>query len=105
VTNVFQGTELSEDNLNATIIQNILQAFRSIHALGVIHSDVRKENILVREDNSVVIVDFEMSSFMDVTADQMALEEKIVEELLDDLQGPGCQCTARTSKVTAEIGV
>jgi hypothetical protein len=46
----------------------------------------------------VVIVDFEMSSFMDVTADQMALEDKIVEDLLDELQGLGCQCMAGISR-------
>ena len=49
----------------AQIGRNILKAFKQIHARGVLHGDVRPENILVREsDQSVVLIDFEMSEVM-----------------------------------------
>lgn len=41
--------------------RNVIKAFKEIHARGVYHGDVRGENILVRSDQSVVVVDFEMS--------------------------------------------
>jgi len=44
--------------------RNILKAFKQIHARGVLHGDVRPENILVRPDQSVVVIDFEMSELM-----------------------------------------
>jgi serine/threonine protein kinase len=37
------------------------EAFKEIHKRKVYHGDVRPENILVRPDDSVVIVDFERS--------------------------------------------
>ena len=62
---------------NATISQNVLTAFREIHTRGIHHGDVRPENILVRRDNSVVIVDFEASE-MNVD-DQEVLEAEMDE--------------------------
>lgn len=64
----------------------MLTAFRDIHALGVIHSDIMTQNILVKEDHSVVIIDFEFSSFKDVTMDQIASENEEIEDLLDNLR-------------------
>jgi tRNA A-37 threonylcarbamoyl transferase component Bud32 len=41
--------------------RNVINAFNEIHARGVCHGDIRGENILVRPDQSVVLIDFEMS--------------------------------------------
>jgi tRNA A-37 threonylcarbamoyl transferase component Bud32 len=90
--NILQAKELSAGVLNPTVTENVLTAFRDIHALGVIHSDIRTQNILVKEDHSVVIIDFEFSSFKDVTMDQIALEDEEIEDLLDNLRGVGCLC-------------
>jgi len=54
--------------------RNIIKAYKKIHARGVFHGDVRPENILVRADGSVVIIDFEMS---DVMASQEALRSEM----------------------------
>jgi tRNA A-37 threonylcarbamoyl transferase component Bud32 len=90
--NILQAKELSAGLLNPTVAENVLTAFGEIHALGVIHSDIRTQNILVKEDHSVVIIDFEFSSFKEVTMDQIASENEEIEDLLDNLRGVGCPC-------------
>ena len=61
--------------------RNVIKAFNEIHARGVCHGDIRGENILVRPDQSVVLIDFEMS---EVKASKEALmrEKREVKHLL-----------------------
>lgn len=54
---------------------NVKDAFAKIHALGVIHGDVRKQNIMVKEDKSVVIIDFESSVYYEVLEGGMVNDE------------------------------
>ena len=54
------------------------------------HGDVRQQNILVREDDSVVIIDFERSNFEDVRDLDIELEDEVIEDLLVELQGHEC---------------
>jgi thiamine kinase-like enzyme len=58
------------------IKRNVIKAFTEIHSRRVYHGDVRCENILVRPDNSVVIIDFERSE-MDV--DLVSLNDEMLE--------------------------
>jgi thiamine kinase-like enzyme len=58
------------------IKRNVIKAFMEIHSRRVYHGDVRCENILVRPDNSVVIIDFERSE-MDV--DLVSLNDEMLE--------------------------
>ena len=44
-----------------TIAKNIVKAFKEIHTRRVYHGDVRCENILIRPDHSVVLIDFKGS--------------------------------------------
>jgi serine/threonine protein kinase len=55
------------------ITRNIHKAYDEIHSLGVFHGDVRSANILVRSDESVVIIDFEASI---LNADCSLIEEE-----------------------------
>jgi RIO-like serine/threonine protein kinase len=41
--------------------KKIMSAFDEIHGLGVVHGDIRTANILVGNDTTVWIVDFEFS--------------------------------------------
>ena len=66
--------------------RNVINAFKEIHARGVCHGDVRCENILVRPDESVVIVDFEMST-IDADEDNLKSEMRDVKRLLASLTG------------------
>jgi len=58
-----------------------------------VHGDVRQQNILVKEDDSVVIIDFERSRFEDVRDMDIELEDEIIEDLLVELQGYKCPCS------------
>ena len=76
---------LYQVKFNSTIAKNVLKAFQEIHARKVYHGDARTENILVKPDNSVVIIDFEMSI---IDADQNMLLDEMgeVESLLAGLK-------------------
>jgi tRNA A-37 threonylcarbamoyl transferase component Bud32 len=55
--------------------------FKEIHERNVCHGDVRPENILVKPDNFVVIVDFEWS-VIDAEEGLLAEEMEEVERIL-----------------------
>jgi len=55
------ASHVSSANLTVKIQQKIVQAFDRIHSLGVLHGDLRPENILVGPDGDVWIIDFEFS--------------------------------------------
>jgi thiamine kinase-like enzyme len=44
---------------NANIAKNVVKPFKELHARNVCHGDIQVENILVRPNNSVVVIDFE----------------------------------------------
>ena len=50
---------MSSDNLSEKVANKVERAFAEIHKLDVIHGDVRAANILVAEDESIWILDFE----------------------------------------------
>lgn len=67
------------------MIKNVSDAYRAIHGLGAAHGDVREENILVREDDSVVLVDFERTEISGVSDKVINCEDRTVEALLSNL--------------------
>jgi RIO-like serine/threonine protein kinase len=67
---------LYQVEFNSTISKNVIKAFRELHARKVYHGDVRVENILVRADNSIVVIDFERSI---LNADETLLKEEMRE--------------------------
>lgn len=76
---------LYQVKVNPIIKRNVIKAFREIHSRRVYHGDVRCENILVRPDNSVVIIDFERSE-MNVDPVWLKDEMKEVKHLLASLK-------------------
>ena len=48
-TDVLQGKRLSEQRIDNSIERGVVEAYTSIHDLGVIHGDVRPENVLSRK--------------------------------------------------------
>ena len=77
---------LHEVKYTPKIGRNVVNAFKEIHARGVCHGDVRGENILVRPDGTVVVVDFEMST-IDADEDKLNAEMREVKYLLASLKG------------------
>jgi serine/threonine protein kinase len=77
----------------------VLAAFEAIHALNVIHGDVRPANILVAEEgNKVWIIDFEDGEILadgdDEIRSDISNEIEAVNEMLRDIKksrgGAGC---------------
>jgi serine/threonine protein kinase len=69
----------------------ILAAFEAIHALNVVHGDVRSANILVAEEgNKVWIIDFEDDKILpdgdDETTSKISNEMEVVNEILRDIK-------------------
>ena len=78
---LIQGTILSEVVVTPQIERNVVEAFKELHQHNVCHGDIRAANIIVRPDESVVIIDFERCV---LNADRMMLieEEDEVRHLL-----------------------
>jgi len=88
-------------NLTATAENNIIKGFESIHALGVIHGDIRAENILVSKGgNAAWIVDFEFSALVGkghtVKLFKTAQEMVEIKRLLMEIKNSAAECEGRT---------
>ena len=81
---------MSSINLTPRAESKILKAFDGIHALGVLHCDVRADNILVGEEgNHVWIVDFEFAQVIGVEEDakqRLSQELKEVKRVLTKIR-------------------
>jgi RIO-like serine/threonine protein kinase len=64
---------LCETEVTPKVEENVIQAFKVLHSKGVCHGDVRAANVLVRKDESVVLIDFERSV---LNADKLMLLEE-----------------------------
>lgn len=51
-----------EDTLIHRVLLEIVKAVRDLHAVGIVHRDLRPANIMFRSNGSVVIIDFGISS-------------------------------------------
>ena len=64
------------------IEKNVVEAYKELHQHNVYHGDIRAANIIIRPDESVVLIDFERSV---LNADRMMLIEE-QDEVLHMLQ-------------------
>ena len=64
---------MSETIVNAKIERNVIGAFKELHRHNVYHGDIRAANIIVKPDQSVVLIDFERSV---LDADRIMLIEE-----------------------------
>jgi RIO-like serine/threonine protein kinase len=73
--------------LSSAVENNVLEAFKAIHALNVVHGDVRPANILVGEDgNQVWIIDFEVGQILADGDEEMSNEMQVVNDMMDMLK-------------------
>ncbi len=52
------GGKLSDIEKTIQIVSNVATAIATLHAQDVIHLDIKPENILVRQDNQITLIDF-----------------------------------------------
>jgi tRNA A-37 threonylcarbamoyl transferase component Bud32 len=81
-----QATPLRPNNMTREIEENIYEAFKKIHEAGVVHNDVRLDNILVSAVGgpSVWIIDFEYAGPGDDCSYEMELNA--VKDLIEDVR-------------------
>jgi RIO-like serine/threonine protein kinase len=65
---------------------NVYEAIDAIHGLGVIHGDIRMENVLVLEDESIRFIDFENSAVLDMDKDIFRGNRAEVDVMFDTLK-------------------
>lgn len=83
----FVGTDVSQEHLGDSDQEKIKAALSAIHDLGVIHGDIRPQNILVQHDGQnarFYFVDFGLSR---ITADKTELnwEMDVLDSSLRDM--------------------
>ena len=83
-----QGSHLSNANTNDTIRAKVTAAYKALHKQRVLHGDIRRENVLVLEDESVRIIDFDKATILpEIDEDLLLREEEDVASMLDELKG------------------
>ncbi|KAF9180710.1 hypothetical protein BGZ51_005937 [Haplosporangium sp. Z 767] len=81
----FIGTNVCQEHLDYSDVKKIQAALSAIHDLGVLHGDIRQQNILVQRDGPnarFFFIDFGLSQF---TTDSKKLqwEANVLDSLLD----------------------
>lgn len=64
-------TRLSETKLRFVLIE-ILQGLKYLHDLGIVHRDIKLENIMITDDGRPKLIDFGLSAVVNV-------DEKVIE--------------------------
>ncbi|CAG8649831.1 7099_t:CDS:1, partial [Ambispora gerdemannii] len=60
------GTALSHHNITKQQKSKALEALKAIHEHGILHNDIREENILVNDNGDMCVIDFGMASRTDL---------------------------------------
>ena len=50
--------------MNDGVKSRVMDAYKALHEQGVLHGDIRRENVLVLGDGSVRIIDFDKASIL-----------------------------------------
>ena len=88
-----QGTHLSNGRMNDNVERRVFAAYKDLHKRRVLHGDIRMENILVLEDDSVRIVDFDNAFIL--PENDVELMDREDEEITLMLKKLKSDCLAR----------
>lgn len=69
------------------IAGNVMKAFTAIHQLYICHRDIRSNNVLIGENNSVWVIDFGFSRIVHGRSGETQLNQEMdaVRMMLEDL--------------------
>ncbi|KAI9327985.1 p21 activated kinase [Obelidium mucronatum] len=71
LTDIIENNKLTEPQI-ATICQEIVKGLIHLHKRGIIHRDIKSDNVLVGRDGSIKLTDFGYSAKITVTRKQRA---------------------------------
>ncbi|CAG8490558.1 16097_t:CDS:2 [Acaulospora colombiana] len=78
------GTMLSEHKITNRQRSRAIKGLEAIHKHGILHNDIRKENILINNNGDIYLIDFGISSREDIKKRKIFEEEQLeLYQLLD----------------------
>ena len=70
------STSLSEQKIKKWQKTRAIKGLEAIHKYGILHNDIREENILINDDGDVYLIDFGMASREDTKKKRKLFEEE-----------------------------
>ncbi|UZO08800.1 uncharacterized protein OCT59_029051 [Rhizophagus irregularis] len=70
------GTSLSDQKIKKQQKTRAIKGLEAIHKHGILHNDIREENILINDDGGVYLIDFGMASREDTKKKRKLFEEE-----------------------------
>ncbi|POG57723.1 kinase-like domain-containing protein [Rhizophagus irregularis DAOM 181602=DAOM 197198] len=70
------GTSLSDQKIKKQQKTRAIKGLEAIHKYGILHNDIREENILINDDGDVYLIDFGMASREDTKKKRKLFEEE-----------------------------
>ena len=64
-----EGNQLCQSNYNQYIALNIRNALQKMYNIKAIHGDIKADNILVKDNNEICLIDFDQSYIIDNMGD------------------------------------
>ena len=70
------GTTLSDHKITKRQRSRAIKGLEAIHKHGILHNDIREENILINDNGDVYLIDFGMASREDTKKKRKLFEEE-----------------------------
>jgi predicted Ser/Thr protein kinase len=79
------GTSLSEQKIKKRQKTRAIKGLEAIHNHGILHNDIREENILINDNGDIYLIDFGMASREDIKKKRKLFDEEQLKlsQLLD----------------------
>ncbi|CAB4427751.1 unnamed protein product [Rhizophagus irregularis] len=94
------GTSLSEQKIKKQQKTRAIKGLEAIHKHGILHNDIREENILINDNDDIYLIDFGMASQEDTKKKRKLFEEEHLKysNLLDRYKAQFVKKEGRISK-------
>ena len=69
------GTTLSEQKITKQQRSRAIKGLEAIHKHGILHNDIREENILINDNGDIYLIDFGMASRADTKKKKKLFED------------------------------
>ena len=70
------GTLLSEQKIKKRQKTRAIKGLEAIHKHGILHNDIREENILINDNGDIYLIDFGMASREDIKKKRKLFDEE-----------------------------